>query len=797
MSLFKQLHNGRYILLLLLLSPILYGQHTIRGTVRDGESGTTLAAANIQIDGTFSGTITNDNGGYILDLPELPATLTVSYIGYATRSVRVTAQTGEMLDISLTPVLYELSPILVTDEDPAVNIMRKVIEKKREWRARLNTYIADAYTRQLLENDSGIVSISESVSEAFWDREKGSREVIKSKRQTENLSSENNFAAASYIANFYDDDIEIQGFRVIGPTHPDALKHYDFKLVGRRHRDDRVVYDISLEPKSKLQTAFVGRIAVLDEVYAMIAVDLKPSESLIYPPPIQEWNVHYRQQFSNFGQDFWLPVDVRIEGRIKFGIIGLSFPAVGYRQISRLTDYRVNVPLPDSLYRSDDLLRVDSSTIAAPFRAEESEIIPLSREEELAYREIDSTRTFAKAFKPSGPLARFVDIEDDDNQASASAGSSGSVLTRYLSYSPQLWYHRVDGTHLGLKISTPERYFLQFYAEGGYKFDLERSAYGGGIRLRAGKQQPFIFDAGYHQGSQPRYRGDNASLLLNSYTVLTGDDDFYDYYWNAQFHSAVSYRLRKLRATVTLGFSSEDHRSLAKTTDYALLNPGHVQPPNPAIPEGVLRAGRLTVAWGDDYVPFGIVGQNRARLEIEHSDPALIASDFSFTRYHLTADVRLSTFFRRRILPNVIDLHLVAGTSSGGLPPQRYGVLEPSSRWTKSAGTFKTLLFRPYEGERYLGIFWEHNFRTVPLEILGLHGLARKGIGMIVFGASGRTWISDAARSRLTYTPRVSREVHHELGFSVNGILNLLRVDAVWRLDRPGFYAGFGLARIF
>ncbi|MCB0302911.1 MAG: carboxypeptidase-like regulatory domain-containing protein, partial [Calditrichaeota bacterium] len=236
MSLFKQLHNGRYILLLLLLSPILYGQHTIRGTVRDGESGTTLAAANIQIDGTFSGTITNDNGGYILDLPELPATLTVSYIGYATRSVRVTAQTGEMLDISLTPVLYELSPILVTDEDPAVNIMRKVIEKKREWRARLNTYIADAYTRQLLENDSGIVSISESVSEAFWDREKGSREVIKSKRQTENLSSENNFAAASYIANFYDDDIEIQGFRVIGPTHPDALKHYDFKLVGRRHR---------------------------------------------------------------------------------------------------------------------------------------------------------------------------------------------------------------------------------------------------------------------------------------------------------------------------------------------------------------------------------------------------------------------------------------------------------------------------------------------------------------------------------------------------------------------------------
>lgn len=795
MSLFKQLHNGRYILLLL-LSPILYGQHTIRGTVSDAESGVLLAAANIQIDGTYSGTITNDNGVYVLELPQLPATLVVSYIGYATRSVTVTAATGEVQDIALTPVLYELSPILVTGEDPAVNIMRKVIEKKRAWQARLKTYSAGAYTRQLLENDSGIVSISESVSEAFWDREKGSREVIKSKRQTENLSSENNFAAASYIANFYDDDIEIQGFRMIGPTHPDAIKHYDFKLEGRRHRDDRVVYDISLEPKSRLQTAFTGRIAVLDEVYAMIAVDLKPSESLIYPPPIQEWDVHYRQQFSDFGQDFWLPVDVRIEGRIKLGIIGLSFPAIGYRQISRLTDYQVNVPLPDSLYRSADLLRVDSTALAAPFQADENEIIPLSQDEALAYREIDSTRTFAKAFKPSGPLARFVDIEDDDSQAAASAGG-GSALTRYLSFSPQLWYHRVDGTHLGLKISTPQRYFLQLYTEGGYKFDLERRAYGGGIRLRAGRQQPLTIDAGYHQGSQPRYRADNTTLLTNSYTVLTGEDDFYDYYWNKQFYSAVSYRLRRLRATVTLGFSSEDHSSLAKTTDYALISPGHIQPPNPAIPEGVLRAGRLSVAWGDDVVPFGIVGQNRASVVIEHSDPALVASDFSFTRFHLTADLRLSTFFRRRILPNVIDLHLVAGTASGNLPMQRYGVLEPSSRWIKSAGTFKTLLFRPYEGERYLGIFWEHNFRTVPLEILGLRGLARKGIGMIFFGASGRTWISDEARSHLTYAPRVSRDFHHELGLSVNGILNLLRVDAAWRLDRPGFYAGFGLARIF
>ena len=53
-----------------------------------------------------------------------------------------------------------------------------------------------------------------------------------------------NFAAASYIPNFYDDDIAINGFKIIGITNPDALNYYRYKLVGRRMLDKKVVYDI-------------------------------------------------------------------------------------------------------------------------------------------------------------------------------------------------------------------------------------------------------------------------------------------------------------------------------------------------------------------------------------------------------------------------------------------------------------------------------------------------------------------------------------------------------------------------
>ena len=62
---------------------------------------------------------------------------------------------------------------MVTGEDPARNIMRKVIERKQQWRDSLRTYRAEAYNRFTLANDTGIVSINEVLTDVYWDREKG------------------------------------------------------------------------------------------------------------------------------------------------------------------------------------------------------------------------------------------------------------------------------------------------------------------------------------------------------------------------------------------------------------------------------------------------------------------------------------------------------------------------------------------------------------------------------------------------------------------------------------------------
>ncbi len=784
----------------LFLTVILFaevsGQKIIQGYVKDKETSITLPAANIQIEGTLKGTISNKDGAFILKIDNIPANLIVSYIGYATQKVHITAGSPHQIDIVLTPVAYELEPILVTGEDPAVRIMREVIRRKQQWRSTLKSFQVDAYTRVVLENDTSITSIMESISRVYWDKKKGIREVIQSRRQTSNMSENDNFAGAGEMTNLYDDDIEIVGFKIIGVTHPDALDHYDFHLEGQRQRDNLIVYDISVKPKGKLQPTFVGHIAVLDSVFALLEVDLKPGESILFPPPVQSLNLHYKQQFNNFGTPYWLPVDVRVDGSVRIGFVGLQFPSIIINRISRLSDYQINIPLPDSLYQKKTEVMVDSVLIrrnADSVFTENPEVVPFSRDEKSAYTSLDSTMTLEKAYRPTGPLARFVKIESD-NQDNTSLSAGGSSL--FAGLTPVLGFDRVDAAVLGMRktVALKEHQLSLF---GGYLSGLKEWFYGVDLISTLEKASRWKAEASYEENTDTRYTSAVYSRLINSLPLLLGYRDYFDYYRNRKLHIDVGYAFEALQSWFTLGYRDEIHSSLPMTTDYNLAGRDVIQRQNPAIPSGHLRSLLLRIQRNEDYIPWGVVGQNYWQLQIEHSTPGLLPTDFEFTRYQLSVDFRIFTFLRRRLLPNTLDLHITAGTSQGQLPPQRFGIVDGAMQIFSPYPSLKTLIGKAYEGEKYLGVFWEHNFRTVPFEILGWHSLARKNIGIILYGASARSWISEKTLNNLNFSPVYINHFHHEIGLSLTGLFNLLRIDFTRRFDQRGFFVGFSLSRLF
>ena len=201
-------------------------------------------------------------GRFLIEIESTPAILLVRYIGYASQRVEVTVDSPADLIFRLEPTVYLLGEVEVTDQDPAIGIMRKVIEKKQAWRARLESYEAEAYNRFTLRNDTGIVSIIESFTDTYWNPEDGTREIVKARRQTNNIDFGEVLPAAQFVANLYDDNLDIAGYNFVGVTHPDALDQYVFELMGYRQLDDQLVYDISVEPRNKFKTAFTGRVAV-------------------------------------------------------------------------------------------------------------------------------------------------------------------------------------------------------------------------------------------------------------------------------------------------------------------------------------------------------------------------------------------------------------------------------------------------------------------------------------------------------------------------------------------------------
>ena len=97
----KRFYNLLFILLGLLTLPTwLTAQRTISGTVTDVDSNEPLIGATIEITGTTSGTITDFDGKYSIEVNDDATTLSFSYTGYT--SIEKTIGGLSTLDVQMT-----------------------------------------------------------------------------------------------------------------------------------------------------------------------------------------------------------------------------------------------------------------------------------------------------------------------------------------------------------------------------------------------------------------------------------------------------------------------------------------------------------------------------------------------------------------------------------------------------------------------------------------------------------------------------------------------------------------------
>jgi hypothetical protein len=797
-----------WTIVLLLVATHGYGA-ALGGQVRDGDTGEGLPAATLQIKGTYQGTVANGEGEYFLELGRYPAVIRVSYIGYRSREIEVSDPNVTHLDIELKPAPLLLRETIITDEDPAERIMRQVISRKQQWRPRIQRFKARAYSRWSMRSDAEIIGIGEVVADIYWDRKEGWREVVKSRRLSDNIladrkKEDEDFSFAESFFNLYDDEMDILDHRVIGPTHPEALKHYRFRIVGQRHMDDQVVYDISVRPRNKLQSTLSGHLAVLDGDFALLEAELRPARHIVEILPLPFLSIKelsFKQQFRCFEGGVWLPVDFRseAEGSLSMALL-FSTPSIGFSAVSRLAEYEVNVDLPDSVYAVEAAVQVDTVSMRRDsLFVEYGDKVPLSPREEAAYQRLDSTQTLDRLIKLKGPLGRMVQRDMDKEREKVLLKKKGASAAKKKRLPlprlvPQAPYNRVDGLYLGLGAQSrvAQRFLLS--ADGGYSLGTERWSGGLGAEWAWGDKRRGWIGAHYRKYTRRRHESALYSPLMNSTGTLLGFGDYFDYYRSEGTAAEIGYAFDRPRLRVLVGIESQKHISLEKSTNFELVPRHDRLRPNPAIDAGRLRSALLRLELGKDYVPFGLGRNKRLTLEAEYSADWM-ESDFSFARYGAVLDWHIETFWRRRLAPNALDLRLVGGFSRGELPVQRFAAVDVGSGPFTPFGALRSVRGQPYEGEHYAAVFWEHNFKSIPFEILGLGGLARRGFGLVLHGAAGRTWIDADRRARLGYGPRWTDGWHHEAGVSLQ-LYHLWRLDLIRRLDRGGWHLGIGVARL-
>ncbi len=334
---------------LLLFSIVRAGR--ISGKVSD-EKGNPLPFASVFIKGTTLGTTANNQGDYYLDLDPGTYTILCQYVGYARQEKKVTVTSGNtVLNFTLSLQQTTMKEVVVHagGEDPAYEIIRQAIKKKKDYVQPLDSFTCEAYIKALVktrktpnklfgqpieENDKkeigidsagkGIIYLSESLTKVAYKKPNKIKLEVLSGR--ESGSNGFGFSFPTFI-NFYTNNVTMlisqlnpRGF--VSPIADGALNYYRYKYLGSFFEDGKEVNQIKVIPRRKYEPLFSGTINITEGDWRIHSLDLfvtKESQLEIMD------TMRIKQMHVPIGNNVWQIKDQTLY----FTVNILGFEAVG------------------------------------------------------------------------------------------------------------------------------------------------------------------------------------------------------------------------------------------------------------------------------------------------------------------------------------------------------------------------------------------------------------------------------------------------------------------------------------
>lgn len=392
-----------------LITSIISAQ--VKGTITDAKK-QPLSFVSIYLDNTITGTTSNDNGYYILDLKNTGKhTIVFQFLGYKTIKKEVSiASFPFQLDVVLEEENIELEGILISTKDnPANKIMRNVIANKDRNTDKFATYTAQFYSRGLYKikdapekflgqtlgdfgggldsTRSGIIYLSETVSEIKFQKKpkRFQEKIIASKVSGRDNGVSFNRAEDANI-NFYENSVEF-GNELVSPTSVNAFSYYNFKLVGTFYdKNGKLINKINIIPKRKNDRVFNGFLYIVEDDWAIYGADVTVTGIQVNIPVVDV--LHLKQDYNYSKQhDAWVLISQSIDFKVNF--FGFKFDG---RFSSAYKDYNFAPNFTETTFTREVLSFEKNATEKDSLFWNSLRPVPLTIEELKDYKVKDSIK---------------------------------------------------------------------------------------------------------------------------------------------------------------------------------------------------------------------------------------------------------------------------------------------------------------------------------------------------------------------------------------------------------------------
>lgn len=396
-------------LLLLFVTSINIAQ--VKGKITDTKN-EPLSFVSIYLDKTVTGTTSNDNGDYILELNKTGIqTIVFQFLGYKTlkKEVNIT-KLPFVLNVQLDQENIQLDEISISTKDnPANRIIRNVIANKDKNTDKFAKYSAKFYSRGLYRikdapekflgrsmgdfgggldsTRSGIIYLSETVSEIQFQKKpkKFKEKIIASKVSGRDNGISFNRAEDANI-NFYENSVEFGNY-LISPISTNAFSYYTYKLEGSFYdKNKKLINKIKVIPKRENDAVFKGSLYIVEDDWALYGADFIVSGAQVNIPVVDflklKQNYNYSEEI-----DAWVLISQSID--FKVNAFGFKFDG---RFSSAYSNYNFSPNFQKNTFTNEVLTFGEEATKKDSVYWKKLRPVPLTKEEVTDYKIKDSIK---------------------------------------------------------------------------------------------------------------------------------------------------------------------------------------------------------------------------------------------------------------------------------------------------------------------------------------------------------------------------------------------------------------------